>query len=139
MFAFHQLPDAVQRLTPSWEQTQVIAPSGTLQVGERTTVKLRIFGVLPVLCVCEHTKFDPPHMFEDRMLRGPFRRWVHQHLVIGTETGTILRDDVDYDPRLWPLGRLFAPLLIVPRLKRLFDYRHEVTRSWCEGASNEAF
>jgi ligand-binding SRPBCC domain-containing protein len=134
VFAFHQLPDALQRLTPSWEKTQVIAPSRSLAVGERTTVKLRLFGVMPLLCVSEHTQFDPPHMFEDRMLSGPFRKWVHRHLVVAAESGTLLRDDVDYDPPLWFLGRLFAPLLVEPRLKRLFDYRHEVTRAWCENA-----
>jgi ligand-binding SRPBCC domain-containing protein len=132
VFAFHQLPDALQRLTPPWERTQVIAPSRSLNVGERTTVRLRILGVVPLLCVSEHTRFDPPRMFEDRMLRGPFRKWVHQHLVIPAESGTILRDDVDYDPPLWPVGRLLAPVLVEPRLKRLFDYRHEVTRAWCE-------
>jgi ligand-binding SRPBCC domain-containing protein len=132
VFAFHQLPDALARLTPSWEKTQVIAPSRSLDVGERTTVKLRLFGVLPLMCVSEHTRFDPPHMFEDRMLRGPFRKFVHRHLFIEGPTGTILRDDVDYEPPVWPFGRWLAPVLVEPRLKRLFDYRHEATREWCE-------
>src|SRR6266550_2018891 len=46
-------------------------------------------------------------------------RWVAQHTV--------------YEPPLWFLGRLLAPILIQKRLQRLFDYRHEVTRRWCEG------
>jgi ligand-binding SRPBCC domain-containing protein len=132
VFAFHQLPDALRRLTPIWEKTEVIEPSRTLAVGERTTVKLRLFGIVPMLCVSEHTKFDPPRMFEDRMLRGPFRKWVHQHVVVPTESGAILRDDIEYEPPLPPFGRLFAPLLVEPRLRRLFDYRHDVTRAWCE-------
>jgi ligand-binding SRPBCC domain-containing protein len=134
VFAFHQLPDALHRLTPLWEKTQLIAPSRSLEIGERTTVRLRLFGLVPVLCVSEHTRFDPPRMFEDRMLRGPFRRWIHRHLVIPADSGTILRDEVDYDLPLWPLGNLFAPVLVEPRLKRLFEYRHEVTRAWCESA-----
>jgi ligand-binding SRPBCC domain-containing protein len=138
VFAFHQLPDALRRLTPPWEKTQVIAPSRSLNVGERTVVRLRIFGVVPFLSVSEHTKFDPPHMFEDKMLKGPFRRWVHRHSMIQTQSGTLLRDDVDYDPPLWPFGRLFAPMLVEPRLGRLFDYRHEVTRAWCERPSDAA-
>jgi len=132
VFAFHQLPDALRRLTPPWEGTQVIEQSQSLQVGQRTTVRLRLFGVVPMLCVSEHTKFDPPRMFEDRMLSGPFQKWVHQHWVIEAESGTILRDEVEYEPPFPPIGRLLASVLVVPRLNRLFRYRHEVTRAWCE-------
>jgi ligand-binding SRPBCC domain-containing protein len=138
VFAFHQLPDALERLTPSWEKTQVVRPSRSLEVGERTIVRLRVFGLIPFQCISEHTRLDAPRMFEDRMLRGPFRKWVHRHIVIATPSGAILRDDVDYEPPLWLIGRVLAPLLIEPRLKRLFDYRHEVTRAWCESASGAA-
>jgi hypothetical protein len=32
------------------------------------------------------------------------------------------------------LGRAAAPFLIEPRLRRLFEFRHDATRRWCEGA-----
>jgi ligand-binding SRPBCC domain-containing protein len=138
VFAFHQLPDALRRLTPSWEGTEVVAQCRSLDVGQQTIVRLRLFGIVPLQCVSEHTRFDPPHMFEDRMLKGPFPKWVHQHVVLAHPSGAILRDDVEYEPPLWMLGRLFAPVLVAPRLKRLFDYRHEVTRAWCENTSATA-
>ncbi len=50
------------------------------------------------------------------------------------ENGTELADIIDFDPPLGFLGRWTAPLLMFPRLRKLFAYRHEVTRVWCEGS-----
>jgi ligand-binding SRPBCC domain-containing protein len=46
-----------------------------------------------------------------------------------------LRDEIEYEPPLGFLGRLAAPAVIIPRLRRLFEYRHNVTREWCEAVS----
>jgi ligand-binding SRPBCC domain-containing protein len=44
-----------------------------------------------------------------------------------------LRDEIEYEPPFGFMGRLAEPLLVRPRLEKLFDYRHEITRRWCEG------
>jgi hypothetical protein len=33
---------------------------------------------------------------------------------------------------MWFLGQIAAPLAILPKLEKMFAYRHEVTRKWCE-------
>lgn len=76
-------------------------------------------------------------MFEDVQLSGPFSSWVHKHLIEAHENGSSLRDEIDFEPPLGPLGKMAAPFLIEPRLRRLFDYRHRVTREWCERVARE--
>lgn len=137
VFAFHELPDALERLTPPWEGARVLRAAKSLRVGERAVVETRVLGLVKVRWVAEHTAYDPPRMFEDVQLSGPFRRWRHRHLVEPHENGALLRDEVDFEPPLGPLGRAVAPLLILPRLRRLFDYRHRVTREWCERVAQE--
>lgn len=132
VFAFHELPDALARLTPPWEHARVLKSAASLRVGERAVVEMRLFGVVPVRWVAEHTAYDPPRFFEDVQLSGPFRRWRHRHFVESHENGSLLRDEIEFEPPLGPLGRLAAPLAVVPRLRRLFDYRHKITREWCE-------
>jgi ligand-binding SRPBCC domain-containing protein len=122
VFAFHELSDALSRLTPPWEPTRVLKAAPDLQVG-------------PVAGVARHTAYDPPRMFEDVQVEGPFKRWRHRHTVEPHEKGSVLRDEVDFETPLGALGRLAAPLLVEPRLRRLFEYRHGVTREWCEGAA----
>lgn len=132
VFAFHELPDALARLTPPWEKSRVIQPAPDLHIGSVAIVETKLFGLVPVRWVARHTLYDPPRMFEDVQVKGPFRFWRHRHIVLPHARGALLRDEVEYEPPLGLIGRLFAPLLIVPRLQRLFEYRHQVTRAWCE-------
>jgi hypothetical protein len=132
VFAFHELPDALQRLTPPWEKARVIEPARDLQVGSTAIVETKLFGIFAVRWVARHTLYDPPRMFEDVQVRGPFKLWRHRHIVERHERGALLRDEIEYEPPLGFIGRAVAPVLILPRLRRLFDYRHGVTREWCE-------
>ena len=137
VFAFHELPDALARLTPPWERTRVVSAAPDLRVGSRAVVETRLFGLAPVRWVAEHTAYDPPRMFEDVQVEGPFKRWRHRHIIEPHEKGSVLRDEVDFETPLGVLGRMAAPLLVEPRLRRLFEYRHRVTREWCEGTARE--
>jgi ligand-binding SRPBCC domain-containing protein len=133
LFAFHERPDALKILTPPWESSRVIQPADIAQIGSRAVVETRVLG-LRARWIAEHTAYDPPRMFEDVQVKGPFRSWRHLHIIEPHQDGAILRDEIDYEPPLLFLGQAIAPLLIVPRLRKLFDYRHEVTRQWCEGS-----
>ena len=137
VFAFHELPDALKRLTPSWEPSRVIQGVSSLRVGERAIVETRILGVLRARFVSEHTAYDPPRMFEDVQVKGPFRRWRHRHLVEPHAEGALLHDEIEYEPPFGFLGRWAAQFLVVPRLRRLFEHRHEVTRRWCESVAQD--
>jgi ligand-binding SRPBCC domain-containing protein len=137
VFAFHELPDALARLTPPWERTRVIRAAPDLRVGSVAVVETRVLGLVPVQWVARHTAYDPPRMFEDVQVEGPFKRWRHRHTIGPHEKGSVLRDEIEFETPLGALGRLAAPLLVEPRLKRLFDYRHRVTREWCEGAARK--
>ncbi len=135
VFAFHELPDALKRLTPPWEKARVIQPAPNLQVGATAVVETRILGFIPARWMARHTLYDPPHMFEDVQVSGPFRRWRHRHLIEPHADGSVLRDEVEYEPPLGFVGHLAAPLLIIPRLEQLFEYRHRTTREWCESVA----
>jgi len=137
VFAFHERPDALRRLTPPWEPTRVVAPAPDLRAGSVAVVETRVLGLVPVRWVARHTAYDPPRMFEDVQTEGPFKSWRHRHVIEPHEKGAVLRDEVEFETPLWLLGRLAAPLLVEPRLRRLFDYRHRVTREWCEGLAQD--
>jgi ligand-binding SRPBCC domain-containing protein len=132
VFAFHELPDALARLTPPWESSRVIRMAKISEAGSEAIIETRILGLLPVRWVARHTAYDPPRMFEDVQIKGPFRYWRHRHLVEPHAMGARLRDEIEYEPPLGLFGRISAPFLIIPRLEKLFDYRHAATREWCE-------
>jgi ligand-binding SRPBCC domain-containing protein len=132
VFAFHERSDALRLLTPPWERARVIQSALISAVGSRAIVEAPVLGPFKTRWVAEHTAYDPPRMFEDVQIRGPFRKWRHRHIVEPHPEGAILRDEIDYEPPLWIIGRLVAPLVIERRLRKLFAFRHEVTRRACE-------
>ena len=132
VFAFHELPDAFERLLPPWENARIIQKADITKIGSRAVIEQKIFGLIRSRWVAEHTRYEPPQMFEDVQISGPFKSWRHQHIVLPHADGAILRDEIEYEPPLSFLGNLAAPFVIVPKLEKMFDYRHEVTRKWCE-------
>lgn len=132
VFAFHELPDAIERLMPPWEKARVIQKADISKVGSRAIIEMKVLGLFPARWVAEHTVYDPPNVFEDIQISGPFSRWKHRHIVEPHEGGATLRDEIDYEPPMWLLGRLAAPFAIEPKLRAMFDYRHQVTKDWCE-------
>jgi ligand-binding SRPBCC domain-containing protein len=133
VFAFHEQADALEILTPPWETSRVVQLARISEVGSRAIIEATVLGPWKIRWVAEHTAYDPPRMFEDIQVKGPFRRWRHRHLIRSHIDGAILRDEIDYEPPLWFLGRMVAPFFIEPRLRKLFEFRHSVTKQWCEG------
>jgi ligand-binding SRPBCC domain-containing protein len=132
VFGFHELPDALERLIPPWEKAKVIQKADISLIGSRTIIETKILGPFRSRWIAEHTAYDPPRMFEDVQIRGPFRSWRHRHIVLPHPDGALLRDEVEFEPPLKIFGPLAAPVAIMPRIEKMFAYRHEVIRRWCE-------
>lgn len=135
VFSFHELPDAFERLVPPWENAKVIQKADISNIGSQAIIEQKIFGLVPSRWVAEHTAYDPPRMFEDVQISGPFSSWRHKHIVEPHADGAVLRDEIDLEPPMSFIGDLAVPLFILPRIKKMFDYRHQVTREWCENES----
>ncbi|MEJ7615509.1 MAG: SRPBCC family protein [Pyrinomonadaceae bacterium] len=135
VFAFHELPDALQRLTHPQESAKIVRAAPNLHRGSRAVIEASLFGPIKVKWIAEHTAYDPPRMFEDVQIKGPFRSWRHRHIIKPHAAGALLRDEIEYQLPFGFLGQFFSPLLVEPRLRRMFDYRHRVTREWCEAGA----
>ncbi len=128
VFAFHESPGALARLTPPWEKVEVVEGGDSIQVGSRVVILSRL-GPFPLRWVAEHVEYDPPRLFADTQRSGPFARWDHRHHFLDDgQGGTVLRDEVEYEPPLELLGRWLGGALIRRKLQRMFDYRHDITR-----------
>ncbi len=137
VFAFHQLPDAFARLVPPWEDAEIIQKADISVIGSRAIIETKVLGLIPSRWVAEHTAYDPPHFFEDIQISGPFRSWKHGHHIEPHEDGAILRDDIEFEPPASFIGELAAPIFILPRLEKMFDFRHSATKQWCESGETD--
>ena len=132
VFGFHLLPDAFERLSPPWETVKIVKKADITKIGSEAIIKSKIFGFFPVKWVARHTKYEPPRMFEDVQISGPFSSWRHQHIVLPHADGAILKDEIEYEVPLSIIGKAIAPAFVESKLEKMFAYRHEVTRKWCE-------
>ncbi|MGI8470086.1 MAG: SRPBCC family protein [Pyrinomonadaceae bacterium] len=132
VFAFHELPDAFERLMPSWENARILQKADITKTGARAIIEMKILGIFPAKWIAEQTKYEPPEMFKDTQISGPFKSWRHEHIILSHADGAVLRDEIHYEPPFWIFGAFAAPFVIVPKLEKIFAYRHEVTRKWCE-------
>lgn len=122
IFDFYADAFNLERLTPPWLRFHVITPAPiTMRAGVEIEYRLRLKGV-PLSWRSRITAWDPPHSFIDEQVKGPYRRWVHQHTFTPRDGGTLVRDQVEYDM----LGWWLADRLLVRRdLRRIFAYRQE--------------
>jgi hypothetical protein len=133
VFAFHERADAFARLAPPWQHLQIIQPPTSLAVGTRVVVRGGL-GPIGLTIVAEHIAYEPGRSFTDTMRQGPFARWVHHHLVEPDgDQASWLHDDIEYDLPLGALGRIFGAPIARYELDRMFVYRHDVTKKFCEG------
>ena len=109
-------------LTPPWLHFQIVDPAPTaIQRGTEIDYRLRLRGV-PLRWRSRITAWNPPGLFVDEQVRGPYRRWIHQHRFRAVEGGTLVEDHVRY--AVWG-GRLVDRWLVAPDLSRIFRYRRE--------------
>ena len=132
VFAFHELPDAFLRLVPPWEDATIVQKADISVIGSQAIIETKILGLIPARWVAEHTAYDPPRYFEDVQVSGPFKSWRHRHIIEPHADGATLRDEIEFEPPMSFIGALAAPIFIIPKIEKMFEYRHDVTRKWCE-------
>ncbi len=134
VFAFHESPGAFEKLIPPWEKVTIVEAPVSLRPGTRAVLRTRL-GPLDLEWVAEHTEYEPGRLFADRQVRGPFAYWYHRHRFLEDgQGGTLLRDEIDYRPPLGRIGEILGSRLIDSKMKKMFDYRHAITKQIMESA-----
>lgn len=126
VFGYHSQLGAIDRLIPPWERVKILKRNDSLQVGSEVLLQQSL-GPLKMEWLARHTAFDPPNRFQDQQLRGPFKSWVHDHIVESvSDQSSKLTDSVVYELPYGPAGRLGGPW-IARKISSMFSYRHQTT------------
>ncbi len=122
IFSFFADAANLERLTPPWLHFRILTPLPiTMAVGARFDYRLRYRG-FPLRWRTEILAWEPPHRFVDSQIKGPYRKWVHEHTFVAQDGGTLATDIVEYAL----LGGAFANALLIGRdVERIFAYRRQ--------------
>lgn len=140
---FHSRVSGLEAVTPSWmglRVESVVGPDGEsdpeiLEPGSTVTLSTRPFGAGPgrswTSVITERERADGTAYFRDEMVRGPFERWIHTHAFYADGDETLLRDHVEYELPLGPLGPAATPFSTIG-FETMFRARHRLTKARLE-------
>jgi len=125
VFAFFSDASNLEALTPKWLSFRTLTPAPIrMEAGTLIDYELRLHGI-PIRWRTKITVWDPPFRFVDEQLRGPYRRWIHEHTFEERDGGTLMRDRVRYAV---PFDFLAHRLFVKPDVEKIFAYREEQMR-----------
>ena len=124
-FAFFSDALNLERITPPWLRFRVLRPE-SIEMGPGALIEYRLrLHLVPVRWLTRIEVWEPGRRFVDMQLRGPYRRWVHTHTFEPSGDGTLMRDVVEYELPLGPIGALARQAFVRRDLERIFDFRRE--------------
>jgi ligand-binding SRPBCC domain-containing protein len=125
VFAFFADAANLQEITPPFLRFRILTPLPIeMRPGALITYRLSLLGV-PFRWRTRIVEWRPDERFVDEQLEGPYRRWWHEHTFEETAGGTRVRDRVEYELPLGPLGGLARRLFVAPRLEAIFAFRRQ--------------
>jgi ligand-binding SRPBCC domain-containing protein len=107
-------------ITPPWLHFEILT-LGEVEMGIGALIDYRIsLHGLPLRWRTKITAWEPPFRFVDEQIKGPYRRWIHEHRFEKSGQGTLCHDRVRYSI----LGGPIVQRLFVERdVKRIFAFR----------------
>ncbi len=125
VFAFFADAANLERLTPSSLRFKFRSPLPIeMRAGAVIDYEIALFGI-PFAWRTLIEVFEPESRFVDIQVVGPYRTWRHTHAFEESSGGTLVRDHVEYELPLGPLGALARTLFVARQLRRIFDFRRE--------------
>lgn len=126
LFAFFEDPRNLGEITPPEMGFEILKMDDLpIEAGFRIKYRIKVFGV-PVTWVSKITEYEPGVRFADVQVKGPYAFWQHEHSFEDADSGTIMRDRVQYELPFGILGSAVHGLLVARQLRRIFDYRARI-------------
>lgn len=123
VFSFFSRAENLEKITPPWLHFNIVTPTPiSMEKGALIDYRLKLHGI-PIKWRTEIESWQPPHRFVDQQLRGPYKKWFHEHTFesLGPNR-TLAKDNVHYIPRF---GSLVHKYFIRPDLEKIFGYRQQ--------------
>ena len=112
--------------------------TGLLELGDEVTWRARHFGVTQEL-TSRITSFDRPHSFRDEIVRGAFRRLVHDHRFERLGEGTRMIDIFDFNAPLGLLGVIAERVVLTAYLSKFLETRAQALKQLAESGEGKRF
>ena len=126
-WAFLSSPKNLKTITPDYMGFNILSGAES----EMFAGQIIQYIVTPVLgiktkWVTEITHVRQGYYFVDEQRFGPYKMWHHEHLFIKNGDNTEVTDKVSFKVPFGLLGRIMTPIIVIPQLKKIFNYRYKL-------------
>jgi len=123
----------LHKISTSQTNEEAIADvtSGLIKLGETVTWRAKHFGVYQKL-TSKITEYDYPNYFADEMVKGAFKQFKHEHILVAKNYGTLLIDIFDYKSPLGILGKIADVLFLKKYMSNFLKKRNETIKEFAE-------
>lgn len=131
VFAFHENPHNVVKISPSWQAVRVLGGQVVAEPGGEFAIEVRLLGLLRMRWRGVWREVDRPHRLMDEALSSPFAYWRHQHVFEPLDARrTRMTDHVSYLFAGGWVGKWFGETLGRLQFHLMFADRQKRTARW---------
>lgn len=124
-FAVFEDPRNLARITPPWLNFKITTQEPIVMAKNLTLdYKIKWLGV-PMPWRTLITAYEPPYLFVDEQIRGPYILWRHRHTFRKVSGGVEVADAVEYQLPLGPAGAIAQQILVGRQLLAIFRFRQK--------------
>ena len=125
-WAFISNPGNLSVITPPDMNFTIISPtSNAIYAGQLIEYKVSPFKGIAVDWVTEITHVSDRQFFVDEQRFGPYAFWHHKHFLKEIPGGVEMDDIIHYKLPMGPIGGMFNPLIVKPKLTKIFEFRKQ--------------
>jgi ligand-binding SRPBCC domain-containing protein len=129
--ASRDLDRHVESMGHTGERAVAGRTSGLIELGEQVTWEGRHFGIRQRF-TSAITAYDRPRHFQDSMVRGAFRSFVHDHYFEPCDEGTLMTDMLVFRSPFGFVGAIVDRLIMTGYLTRMLTKRNEIVKAALE-------
>ncbi|HPF10598.1 MAG TPA: SRPBCC family protein [Flavobacteriaceae bacterium] len=119
-------PKNLCRITPSEMGFEIISGADKgMYPGQIIEYWVRPFSSIKTKWITEITHVADRSYFVDEQRFGPYALWHHKHFLKEKDEGVEMEDLIHYKLPFGILGQWMEPLLIRPKLEKIFEFRRQ--------------
>ena len=125
-WTFFSTPANLSAITPDNMNFHILSGNATTTLYEGQVFEYKVSPLLhiPLYWKSLITTVEAPYRFLDRQLKGPYKRWEHQHNFKPIDGGVEMTDQITYEIPLGFLGEIANGLFVKQRLRGIFEFRY---------------
>jgi ligand-binding SRPBCC domain-containing protein len=127
VWQFFSSPHNLDVITPKDLDLEIVECPDVEEIYPGMMIRYTVRPILnfPFKWTTEILEVKAPHSFTDVQIKGPYRRWEHQHTFIPINGSVSMKDRVLYSIPVDALSAWINKWVVQKKLDQIFDYRKQ--------------